>query len=124
MSNKKNLPAEEINFSLGFFARLIWYRVERLHFAVLIRKFNVDGVSSDVRHLAITVDGMDKYAFDINEGMFVRLEEDITVMPAQLFRDGENKYVLRYGNEETLMYSRTDFLRTYKPRVVNSLLYK
>ena len=124
MSNKKNLPAEELKFSLGFFARLIWSRIENLHFAVAIRTFNEDGITSTVQHPAIKVDGMDKYAFDIEDAIFIPLDEDITVLPAQLLRDGDNKYVLRYGNEETLIYSRTDFLRTYKSRVVNSLLYE
>lgn len=124
MSIKKNLPAEELKFSLGFFARLIWSRIENLHFAVAIRTFNEDGITGTVQHPAIKVDGLDEYVFDIKGAMFIPLDEDITVLPAQLFRNGNGEYTFQYEKEAFLTYSNADFLRTYKCKVLNSLLYK
>ncbi len=62
---KTNLPAPKIEFSLGFFARLIWADTSMLHFAVLIRHFNEDGIDGKVQHPAISITGLDKYAFDL-----------------------------------------------------------
>ena len=57
---KTNLPAPKIEFSLGFFARLIWADTSMLHFAVLIRHFNEDGIDGKVQHPAISITGLDK----------------------------------------------------------------
>lgn len=80
---KTNLPAPKIEFSLGFFARLIWADTSMLHFAVLIRHFNEDGIDGKVQHPAISITGLDKYAFDLVEARFVRLAPDVELVPAQ-----------------------------------------
>lgn len=80
---KTNLPAPKIEFSLGFFARLIWADTSMLHFAVLIRHFNEDSIDGKVQHPAISITGLDKYAFDLVEARFVRLAPDVELVPAQ-----------------------------------------
>lgn len=54
-----------------------------LHFAVLIRHFNEDGIDGKVQHPAISITGLDKYAFDLVEARFVRLAPDVELVPAQ-----------------------------------------
>ncbi len=121
--NKKNLPIAEIEFSLDFFANLLLCNSENMYFAVLTRQFDEDGTACKIHHPAITVNGIDKYAFDITHCMFVPLSEKVTVAKSRI--ETKKTRILFYfaKNRKPLEYKIAEFRRTYKCRFVNSLLF-
>lgn len=116
----------DINLSLSFFAELLGTEKENLNYTIIKRKNN----GMVVRHPALTVSGIDKYAFDLVEGRFVKLGA---------FRSGTitlEKRVVIVKNEETgswtfwdrdghrIEYTPEDVRRVYTYRFINPALYE
>lgn len=115
----------DINLSLSFFADLLRTDEKNLNYTIIRRKNN--GIVK--RHPGLTVEGIDKYAFDLYEGRFVKLgnfgngsvslEKRTDIVKKD---DGGLIFWDKFGH--MIDYTVADFRKVYVFRFVNPALYE
>lgn len=109
-----------LDFTPDFFAALLCTEADKLRFGVLVRRWN-DGRTSLYR-AALTVDGILRHAFDIEEGQFVplggRSDSRIVFLPCEPTVTDE---AIRFETVGHLLPMR-EFRRRYALRIVHPSL--
>jgi hypothetical protein len=91
------------------------------------RTSGFDGKQQVIRHPAVFVKGINKYVFDLVEGMFIKLSDladnEISYEKNTVFVQEEAGILLRDPAGHSIRYSEKEFLKMYGFRVVNPLLF-